>query len=68
MIKFYKKYSAHDLYGFPKECQECFDLALTSHTAKEAMAQKNFDPVILSRFQHNSEAKVLGFVVEPYFL
>lgn len=66
MIEFYKKYSAHDLYGFPKECQDCIDLALTSPTAEEAMTQKNFDLAILSKFQHIHEAKVLGFVVEPY--
>ncbi|KAM1891393.1 hypothetical protein ACFX14_034677 [Malus domestica] len=35
MKEFHKKYSANDLYGLPKACQEALDLALTCHNAEQ---------------------------------
>ncbi|KAB2600207.1 hypothetical protein D8674_010478 [Pyrus ussuriensis x Pyrus communis] len=65
MREFHKKYSANDLYGLPKACQETLDLALTCPDA-EQIIQKTSDPAIKARFQHIREARVLGFEVDPY--
>ncbi|KAB2620547.1 beta-glucosidase 24-like [Pyrus ussuriensis x Pyrus communis] len=65
MREFHKKYSANDLYGLPKACQEALDLALTCPDA-EQIIQKTSDPAIKARFQHIREARVLGFEVNPY--
>ncbi|KAM1093345.1 hypothetical protein ACFX2B_008355 [Malus domestica] len=35
MKEFHKKYSANDLYGLPKACQEALDLALTCPNAEQ---------------------------------
>lgn len=35
MQEFHKKYSANELYGLPKACQESLDLAFTSSDAKQ---------------------------------
>ncbi|KAM2724731.1 hypothetical protein EV1_027519 [Malus domestica] len=63
--EFHKKYSANDLYGLPKACQEALDLALTYPDAEQNI-QKTTDPAMKARFQHIREAKVLGFKVDPY--
>ncbi|KAM2246475.1 hypothetical protein ACFXTI_007290 [Malus domestica] len=65
MKEFHKKYSANDLYGLPKTCQEALDLALTCPKAKQTI-QKTTNPATKVRFQHIQEAKVLGFEVDPY--
>ncbi|KAM1600636.1 hypothetical protein TB2_024418 [Malus domestica] len=65
MKEFHKKYSANDLYGLPKACQEALDLALTCPDA-EQIIQKTTNPTMKARFQHIREAKVLDFEVDPY--
>ncbi|KAM1325746.1 hypothetical protein PS2_046336 [Malus domestica] len=65
MKEFHKKYSANNLYGLPKACQEALDLALTYPDAGQII-QKTTDPTIKARFQHIQEARVLGFEVDPY--
>lgn len=65
MQEFNKKYWANDLYGLPKEFQESVDFALTS-SAAEQIIDRHSEPGMKARFQHIREAKVLGFIVEPY--
>ncbi|KAB2617912.1 beta-glucosidase 24-like [Pyrus ussuriensis x Pyrus communis] len=60
-----KKYSANDLYGLPKACQEAVDLALICPNT-EQIIQNTTDPGIKARFQHIREARVLVFKVNPY--
>ena len=65
MREFHKNYSANDLYGLPKACQDTIDLVLTCPDA-ERIIQKNSDLGLKARFQHIREARVLGFSVDPY--
>ncbi|KAM1513248.1 hypothetical protein ACFX1Z_024700 [Malus domestica] len=55
MKEFHKKYSANNLYGLPKACQEALDLALTCPDA-EQIIQKTTNPTMKARFQHIREA------------
>ncbi|KAM2302548.1 hypothetical protein ACFX1S_033341 [Malus domestica] len=65
MREFHKKYSANDLYGLRKACQEAPDLALTCPDV-EQIIQNTTDPGMKARFQHIREARVFSFEVEPY--
>ena len=65
MQEFHKTYSANDLYGLPKACQDTIDLVLTCPDA-ERIIQKNSDLGMKARFQHIREARVLGFTVNPF--
>ncbi|KAM1480210.1 hypothetical protein ACFX2I_027381 [Malus domestica] len=65
MKEFHKKYSANDLNGLPKACQEVLDLALTCPDA-EQIIKKTTDSAMKARFQHIREAKVHSFEVDPY--
>ncbi|KAM1111917.1 hypothetical protein ACFX2B_044229 [Malus domestica] len=65
MREFHKSYSANDLYGLPKACQDTIDLILTCPDA-ERIIQKTSDPGLKARFQHIREARVFGFEVDPY--
>ncbi|KAM1067453.1 hypothetical protein ACFX1Q_023541 [Malus domestica] len=49
MREFHKKFSANDLYGLPKACQEALDLALTCPDA-EQIIQKTTDPTMKAKF------------------
>ncbi|KAM1084629.1 hypothetical protein ACFX19_023310 [Malus domestica] len=65
MKEFHKTYSANDLYGLPKACQEALDLALTCPDA-EQIIQKTTYSAMKARFQHIREPRVLGFEVDLY--
>lgn len=65
MREFNKKYWANNLYGLPKEYQESVDFALTS-PATEPIIDWQSESGMKARFQHIREARVLGFIVEPY--
>ena len=60
MKEFHKKYSANNLYGLPKACQEALDLALTYPDAGQII-QKTTDLAMKTRFQYIRKARVLDF-------